>query len=115
MNDCIFCTISKKEIPSERIYENQNFFSIPDISPKVEGHSLVISKKHFENILELPDNLGEELLDCIKNTAFKLTEKYKSQGFNIINNNSEVAGQIVKHFHFHLLPRKKGDDFKIGV
>ncbi|MCX6746686.1 MAG: HIT domain-containing protein [Candidatus Pacearchaeota archaeon] len=115
MEDCIFCKISKGEIPVEKIYENKNFFSISDTKPKVEGHSLIISKKHFENILEMPNSLGLELLDCTKNTAFKLLEKYKSEGFNIVSNNFEAAGQVVKHVHFHLLPRKKADDFNIGL
>ena len=108
--DCIFCKIAKGEIPIEKkIYENKSFFSIPDANPVVEGHSLVISKKHFETILDLPDSLGPELLDCVKKTSSKLIKKYKSDGFNVVNNNYESAGQVVKHIHFHILPRKKGD------
>jgi histidine triad (HIT) family protein len=109
--DCVFCKIASGEIPVKRIYENDSFFSIADAKPKTKGHSLVISKKHFENSLELPDTLGQELLDCIKNTALKIVEENNSEGFNIINNNLEAAGQIVKHVHFHILPRKKEDGF----
>jgi histidine triad (HIT) family protein len=109
MSDCIFCKIVNNEIHSERIYENDNFFSVPDANPAVEGHTLVISKKHFENILELPNTFGSELLDCIKKTAEILMKKYNSEGFNVMNNNFEVAQQIIKHVHFHILPRKKGD------
>lgn len=108
VKDCIFCKIAKGEIPSEKIYEDDNFFSIPDANQQVEGHSLVISKKHFETILDLPSTLGTELLDCIKKTALILIDKHKSEGFNIVNNNFECAGQIVKHFHIHILPRKEG-------
>lgn len=108
MNNCIFCKISNGEIPSKKIYENDNFFSIPDANQQIEGHSLIISKKHFENMLDLPSTLGTELLDCIKKTTIKLIEEYKSEGFNIVGNNFECAGQVVKHFHFHILPRKKG-------
>lgn len=107
--DCIFCKIANGEIPAIRIYENSNFFSVPDVNPKIDGHSLVISKKHFENILDLPSISGKELLDCIKNTSVILMKKYSSSGFNVINNNFEVAGQIIKHFHLHILPRKKED------
>ncbi|MCK5149629.1 HIT domain-containing protein [Candidatus Pacearchaeota archaeon] len=114
--DCVFCKIVKGEIASgEIIYENDNFFSIPDASPIVEGHSLIISKKHFENILDLPSSLGSELIDCIKKTSLKLIEEKKAEGFNVINNNLEVAGQVVKHFHFHIIPRKKGDKVKMVV
>ncbi|GAI81826.1 unnamed protein product [marine sediment metagenome] len=109
-DDCVFCKIIRKEIKTDKIiYENDNFLSIPDANPKVNGHSLVISKKHFETILDMPNSLGPELLDCIKKTAFKLMEEYGAEGFNVINNNFEVAGQVVKHVHFHLIPRKKND------
>ena len=109
MTDCIFCKIANNEIPVERIYENDNFFSVLDANPKVEGHTLVISKKHFENLLELPNIFASELLNCIKETAVILMKKYHAEGFNVMNNNFEVAGQIVHHAHFHIFPRKKGD------
>jgi histidine triad (HIT) family protein len=109
MDDCIFCKIAKGEISSEKIYENANFFSIPDANQKIEGHSLVISKNHFESILDLPSNIGEDLADCIKETSKILIEKFGSEGINVVQNNFEAAGQVVKHIHFHILPRKKGD------
>ena len=108
MKDCVFCKIANGEIPQERIYENDNFFSIPDANQQIEGHSLVISKKHFETTLDLPSTLGTELIDCIKKTTLKLIDKHKSEGFNIVNNNFGCAGQAVKHVHFHILPRKEG-------
>ncbi len=111
--DCIFCKIAKGEVNSEIIYENDNFFSIFDIHPKTDGHSLVISKKHFENALDMPSSLGAELLDCIKNTALKVMKDRNAEGFNILNNNFEAAGQVVNHVHFHILPRKKGDGVSV--
>ena len=111
--ECVFCKIAKGEIPCYKIYENGSFFSVLDISPAVEGHSLIISKKHFENTLDLPDSLGPEFLDCIKKTALKILERENARGFNVLGNNFEVAGQVVNHFHVHIIPRKKGDgDFK---
>lgn len=109
MEECIFCKIAKKEIKSKVIYENNNFFSIPDANQVIDGHSLVISKKHFETTLDLPNSIATELLDCVKKTALKVMEQTKSEGFNIINNNFKVAGQFVNHVHYHILPRKKGD------
>lgn len=109
MEDCAFCKIARNEIYEKWVYENEEFFSIPDINPVCEGHSLVISKKHFETTLDLPSTLGPELIKCIKETASILIDKYNAEGFNIINNNFEVANQVVKHIHFHILPRKKGD------
>ncbi len=108
MKDCIFCKIARGEIPSTKIYENDNFFSVPDANQQIDGHSLVISKKHFETVLDLPSTLGTELLDCIKKTTLKLIAEHKAEGFNVVSNNFECAGQAVKHVHFHILPRKEG-------
>lgn len=112
-SECVFCKIAKGEILSLKIYENDNFFSVPDAYPKVEGHSLIISKRHFETILDMPSSLWTELSDCIKKTAVILMEKHKSDGFNVANNNFEAAGQTVEHIHFHILPRKKGDNVSL--
>jgi len=109
MEECIFCKMSKGKVKIKKIYENDNFFSMPDANQKVRGHSLVISKNHYETILDLPPSLGMELLDCIKNTALKVMEIEGAGGFNLVQNNFAVAGQVVKHLHFHILPRKKGD------
>ena len=109
MEECVFCKIANGEILNDKIYENDNFFSVPDQNQKVPGHSLVISKKHFKTTLDVPSSLGQELLDCIKKTSLKLVEKHKSEGFNVVNNNFPAAGQVVHHVHYHILPRKKGD------
>ena len=115
MKDCIFCKIAKGEIKVEKIYENNNFFSIKDIKPQVREHSLVISKNHFNTILDLPEHITPELLDCTKKTTLKLMEESNIKGFNLVNNSFEVAGQIVNHFHLHILPRREGDGIRILV
>jgi len=114
MDECVFCKISCGDISSKKIYENDNFFSVLDVKPSPKGHSLVISKKHFETILDLPDSLGQELLDCVKNTAMKIIDEEKAEGFNLVQNNFQVAGQLVKHTHFHIIPRKKDDRVKLN-
>ena len=86
-----------------------------DISPAIKGHSLIISKKHFKTILDMPSTLGAELLDCIKKTSLKLMESEKAEGFNIANNSFDCAGQIVDHFHLHILPRKKNDGMSLNL
>lgn len=106
---CIFCRIVEGEIPSNKIYENEEFFSIPDANPVCNGHSLVISKKHFNNILDIPDESGPKFLDALKKTSNILMKKYGSDGFNLVNNNGPSAGQIVNHIHFHIFPRNKKD------
>jgi histidine triad (HIT) family protein len=108
MDDCVFCKVVKGEIPMKRICESDNFITIPDIRPICEGHSLIISKKHFKTSLDIPSSLGVELLDCIKETSIKLMKEHNATGFNIIQNNFESAGQAVNHIHFHIMPRKKG-------
>ena len=112
MEGCIFCKIVNGEVPCNKIYENDEFFSISDINPVTEGHSLVISKKHFETILDLPEELSPKLLDCVKKTYGVLESKYKSEGFIVIQSNNKVAQQEVPHVHFHIIPRKKTDEKK---
>jgi histidine triad (HIT) family protein len=107
--ECVFCKIAKKEMPVEVIYENEDFFSILDAQQKIEGHSLVISKEHFEDSLSIPPKLGVNLLDCIQRTAMKVVKVEGAEGFNIVSNNGASAGQSVMHIHYHILPRKKGD------
>lgn len=111
-NDCIFCKIAKGEIPSEKIYEDDNFFVIKDINPKVKGHSIIIPKKHYKTILDMPGSLGNEMLDAVKKVSLKLIKDGKAGGFNLLINTYEVAGQVVPHFHIHILPRKRDDGFR---
>ena len=108
-NNCTFCKIARGEIKVGRIYENPGFFSMPDKNPQTKGHSIVISKKHFVTSLDLPSTLGPELIDCIKNTALQIMKNEKAEGFHIINNNFSAANQLVKHVHFHIIPRKNKD------
>ena len=111
-DDCIFCKIVRGEIPSRIVYEDKNFLGFLDINPKAEGHTLIIPKKHFNTLLDLPITLGNELLEAMKNIAIELIKEGKAQGFNTIANTYEVAGQVVNHAHFHIIPRNKGDGLK---
>lgn len=113
--DCIFCKIIKKEIPSEIIKESPNFFAIRDKYPHAEGHTLVIPKKHFVTILDIPNTLGSELLKMLKEIASDLLDTKLGDGFNIIQNNLQVAGQAIMHAHFHIIPRKDKDGIRFLV
>ena len=115
MGHCLFCKIVAGEVSSERILESENFIVVRDAFPKVNGHSLVISKKHYDNFLEMPLELYEELLRVSKEAALKIIKETGSEGFNLLTNNGEVAGQLIPHVHWHILPRKKDDGFKVGV
>jgi len=112
-NDCIFCKIAKKEIKANIIYEDDNFIAFPDANPRADSHTLIIPKKHYKTILDMPSTLGNEMLDAIKSIAMDLIKQGKAEGFNIIINSFEPAGQVVHHAHVHIIPRKKGDRLKI--
>ena len=104
---CIFCKIAAGEIPAEKILDTENFFAIKDIHPKTKGHSLVIPKKHFKTLLDMPSGLFSEFLETAKELALKLMKQENATGFNLVMNNFESAGQIVPHVHLHILPRYK--------
>ena len=111
--DCVFCKIARGEIKNEKLYEDDNFFIINDIHPVSEGHCLIITKNHYETILDIPPSLGTELVNLIKKQGLRLIKEKKAEGFNVIQNNMEPAGQFVEHVHFHIIPRKAGDGVKI--
>jgi histidine triad (HIT) family protein len=115
MDDCIFCKIVNGEVPSEKILETENFIVIKDVNPKTEGHSLIIPKEHYKNLLDIPAYLNKEMLETAKNVSLKLMEETSSKGFNLMMNNNPVAGQVVMHAHLHILPRKEGDGFNTRV
>lgn len=110
--DCIFCKIIKGEIPCYKIYEDKNVLAFLDISNDIEGHTLVIPKKHYKNIL---DCKNEDLTHVIK-AIKKISNHYISLGYNgvnVLNNNEKCAEQSVFHLHFHILPRKDNDGYKV--
>ena len=98
MENCIFCKIANGEIPAATLYEDEDFRVILDLGPASKGHALILPKSHAANIYELSDEM-----------AVKMTEALKCDGFNIVQNNGETAGQTVFHFHMHLIPRYTGD------
>ena len=113
--DCIFCKIVGGDIPCDMVLESDNFIVIKDVNPKTTGHSLVISKKHFKTLLDMPGSLFGEFLETAKEASFKLLKENNAEGFNLIMNNFEVSGQVVPHVHLHIIPRKKDDGFGVGV
>ena len=107
--NCIFCKIANGDIPSRTIYEDDDFRVIMDLAPATKGHSLILPKEHYKNIYELADDTAAKVLPLAKKMAALMTEKLGADGFNIMQNNNEVAGQTVFHFHMHLIPRYNGD------
>ena len=109
MESCIFCKIANGEIPAATLYEDEDFRVILDLGPASKGHSLIIPKSHVANIYEIPDELAAKAMLLAKKMAGKLTDALDCDGFNIVQNNGEAAGQTVFHFHMHLIPRYKDD------
>lgn len=107
--DCIFCKIAAGEIPSKTIYEDEQFRVIMDISPATKGHALILPKEHYPNLYEIPEEVAADAMKLAKKLAKKMTEALPCDGFNLVQNNGEVAGQTVFHFHMHLIPRYKND------
>lgn len=108
-DDCIFCKIIKGEIPSAKLYEDDNVLAFLDIAPANKGHALVIPKKHYETFTDISEKeLGNlsTVLHKIANAVIKTTN---AEGYNVFINNKKVAGQIVMHAHFHILPRFSDD------
>lgn len=124
MNDCIFCKIVDKEIPSVAVYEDDDVLVLMDIGPIVKGHALVISKQHHDPVMETPDEMVAKLHLVAKRVAQAQMNGLGADGVNIMQNNGIAAGQEVPHIHVHVIPRfnddghhwnwnaKKYDDFE---
>ena len=113
MSDCIFCKIANGEIPSATLYEDEDFRVILDLGPASKGHALILPKARAANIDEISDDMAAKARILAKKRATKMTEALKCDGFNIVQNNGEPAGQTVFHFHMHLIPRYEGD--QVGI
>ena len=110
MSDCIFCQIVSGQIPSSKVYEDEEVLAFLDITQVTTGHTLVIPKKHYRNVLEMDAEAASSLFAPVPKIAKQLQEKLGASGVNIINNNEEAAGQTVFHTHVHLLPRFDATD-----
>jgi len=108
-SNCIFCKIAKGQIKSTKVAESNNLIAILDINPKAPGHTLVIPKQHLVTLLDIPNKLGNEILEFIKKISGEMLNDKTADGFNVIMNNLECAGQVVKHAHIHIIPRKEND------
>ena len=113
MNDCIFCKIIKGEIPSYKIYEDDKVYAFLDIACDAVGHTLVIPKKHFTNVLDC----DKEYLDAVIEAVQKISNHYVNDcgfdGVNVLNASGASAEQSVFHLHFHIVPRKQNDGLRM--
>lgn len=107
--NCIFCKIANGEIPSRTLYEDDRFRVILDLGPATKGHALILPKNHYADLFALPEDEAAEAAKLAKKMGAKLVEKLHADGLNVVQNNGESAGQTVKHFHIHLIPRYEND------
>ena len=108
--NCIFCKIANGEIPSTTLYEDEDFRVILDQGPATRGHALLLPKNHFANLFELDDETAQKAILVAKKMAGKMKAALGADGFNLVQNNGEAAGQTVFHFHMHLIPRYENDN-----
>jgi len=103
--ECLFCKIAMGDIPSQKIYEDGEHMAFLDINPRNPGHALVMPKKHYETILEMPDVEAGELFKLVKKIAIAVKKGMKADGISIGQSNERAAGQVIPHVHFHVIPR----------
>ena len=112
-DNCIFCKLANGEIPTNTIYEDEDFRVILDNSPATKGHALILPKNHAANLYELPDEDAMAVLPLAKKMGLLMKSRLQCDGLNLVQNNGETAGQTVLHFHLHLIPRYEGDGQEI--
>ena len=111
-DNCIFCKLANGQIPTNSIYEDDDFNVILDASPATKGHALILPKEHYANIFEIDEEILGKAAKLAKKIMIKEKDNLKCDGYNLLQNNGEVAGQTVFHFHMHLIPRYESDENK---
>ena len=113
MENCIFCKIVSGEFNSWKVYEDDHTFAFLDINPLNVYHTLVITKKHYENIFDIPEDEAVNVIKTVKKIADMYSKKLGLENIQIINNSGAQAQQDVFHIHFHIVPRYSGDNQNI--
>jgi histidine triad (HIT) family protein len=113
MEECIFCKIVRADIPSYKVYEDDYTLAFLDIAPVSKGHTLVIPKKHYVNFEDIPEEELSAVIKTVKRVGRMLKENFGVVGYNTQVNNDSIAGQIIPHIHFHLIPREEGDGLEL--
>ena len=111
--DCIFCKLANGDIPTNALYEDDIVKVIFDLGPATRGHVLVVPKEHFDNIFSMDEKTAGHVFAVASKIAKFLNDELGCDGMNLLQNNGEIAGQTVFHFHMHLIPRYKGD--QVGI
>lgn len=108
--NCIFCKILNGDIPSAKLYEDDEFAIILDVGPASFGHALILPKEHYANVFEMPEELLAKAMSLAKVWGEKLVKGLNADGMNLVQNNGLAAGQTVFHYHLHMIPRYENDN-----
>lgn len=111
--DCIFCKIVSGDIPSAKVFESETCLAFLDIAPVNPGHTLVLPKGHYPTLMDIPEELGGDMMATLSKLGKAVMEATGADGINLMQNNHEAAGQEVHHVHFHLIPRHSDDGLKL--
>lgn len=114
-DDCIFCKIIKGDIPSYTIYQDNKTLAFLDVNPNSFGHALIIPKRHVSTIIDMHDEDVEAVFKTVKKVVKAIQATLAPDGLNLAVNQGEVAGQVVQHFHCHVIPRTAGDGIELVV
>jgi histidine triad (HIT) family protein len=113
MGNCLFCRLIQGEIPSTKVYESDQVVAFLDINPVNPGHTLVVPKEHYSNLSETPESVLEEMIRVVKKLSIAIMKATNTEGFNLGANNGTVAGQVIFHTHFHVMPRRPDDGLRL--
>jgi histidine triad (HIT) family protein len=113
--ECTFCRIIAGQIPATIIHSDDRTFAFLDINPANKGHTLVLTRKHYENLNEIPANELGSLFEAVQKISKAIEKGLKAEGYNILMNNKRPAGQIIDHAHIHIIPRFKGDEMQVRL
>ena len=111
MSECVFCKIIRKEAPASIVYEDEKVVAFLSIRPVNVGHTLVVPKRHYENIYEIPDEEVSYLFKVVKKLAHAVKHSTGAEGIRIVQNNGKAAGQVILHLHVHIIPMKEHNQF----
>lgn len=117
MDDCIFCKIVKGDIPSYKVYEDEYCFAFLDVQPISRYHTLVVPKKHYENLYDVPEDVYQQVMKATKNVVDMYRDKLGIVNTQLFNNSGPLTLQTVFHFHMHIVPRTEEDkhQFKLDI
>jgi len=109
MEQCLFCGIVAGKVPSKKVYEDGHSLAFLDINPRNPGHTLVIPKKHYTTLLDMPEKDAGVLFESVRKVSGMVKSATSSHGLSIVQSNGQAAGQVVQHVHFHVIPRFPND------